>query len=85
MSKEKSECIVMGKVLGTYSDWDQPDTLCIYLIDFEPNETGLKFINKLSSDKNFNYCLSINFDTGCVTLDTKIKETINPNWSVFNA
>lgn len=52
MTDERSECIVLGRVIGSYNGWDQVDdsTICFY--GFEPI---LELSHIPSGDLGFNY------------------------------
>lgn len=52
---------VLGKIIGTATGWDQPDTAAFSFNDFKPNELGKKF---LSNWEDKYEGLMINFETG---------------------
>ena len=56
MSKlERSEWIILGRVVGTATGWDQADTFVMQLYDFEPADgVGLPS----------NSCISFDFEHG---------------------
>jgi hypothetical protein len=38
MAEERTRCEVLGRDIGSYTGWDQPDTFTIQFIEFEPRE-----------------------------------------------
>jgi hypothetical protein len=53
--QERFEWVVLGRVIGTATGWDQADTFVMQIYDFEPD----KEINLPKAD-----CLTIDFEKG---------------------
>lgn len=81
------ELTILGKTIGTYTDWDGPDMNCMEFYKFKPNTLGRQFIPEYAfSDENNDTNLVIDFNTGIIEL-SEAEETpqqVDVNWAVFN-
>lgn len=83
--KEWTGLIVLGKVIGTHTGWDEIENCHLQFYDFIPNALGMKFIGQQTAA---DICLSIDFTKGNVYIYNNITqehtEVEKPDWSVFN-
>jgi hypothetical protein len=79
---KRSDYTVMGKIVGTATGWDAPDTFALMLYNFEPNELGKKLVPEFNGINDIEF----NFETGEVSIyDADSNQTLmRSDWSVFN-
>lgn len=59
--EKRKDLLVLGRNIGTYTGWDQFDTMIFGFYDFEPN-------NGVALTKA--YCIAIDYEKGLFTYDS---------------
>lgn len=80
--EQRYPVVVLGKEIGTFTDWDIHDTCHLYFDDVELNDVGKKFLPTVTAPTD----IGIDFNTGVVSVyDTAGEATeLKSDWSVFN-
>lgn len=75
---------VLGKIIGSASGWDQPDSFDITLYELDLNDLGRRFLPEVTERLA---SLTIGFETGEVfnIADDDTETRYQPIWSAFDS
>lgn len=82
-----TELTLLGKVIGTFEDWEDIEIAALQFIHYIPNALGKKFLRIEEEDIHYHW-LYIDFTEGKIQTSSDFKSTEiithTVDWSVFN-